>query len=397
MKLFVIIFSLFALVFSGVGVGMAWHQHSKIENAVTVQAEVTAKRVERRESRDSDGHTSVTYAPIVDFTYEYEGLRYSGKDVYPMSMSAGKRWAHAAIAPFSVGQEVQAFTLPNKPHKAFLVRHYSFFPYIFILFPMIFLAVGLGIGLGSGASVKRPPLPVTRDGGWFEIWPKRSLAKRLRAYALLSAIWYGVGAIACGHYFVVAQGDTERSAYIATMIYAALGCVLLGLLLYTTLLAMRVSDAQVYINAQTLNLGAPMTVAARQTFKTYQNIEKLEIGLRCMADTRTKNGSKTTYSTEKVYESMQRAGEARQVVPRETLEYATTTALPAEEHPSSAPDQKAYPRYRWSVRICVAIDNAPDYRADFPIRVLAALETKEPPPQPSGQQIGSPVMPIPAS
>ena len=396
MKLFVIVFSLFALIFSGVGVGMAWHQHSKIENAVAVQAEVTGKRVERRESRDSDGHTSVTYAPIVDFTYKYEGLKYSGNDVYPMSVSAGKRWAHATIAPFSVGQQVQAFTLPNKPHKAFLVRHYTFFPYIFILFPMIFLGIGLGIGMSSGASVKRPPIPVTRDGGWFEVWPKRSLAKRLRAYATLSAIWYGVGTVACGHYFVVAWGDTERSAYIGSMIYAALGCVLLGLLVYTALLAMRVSDAQVYINAQTLNLGTPLTVAARQTFKTYQKVDKIEIGLLCKADTRTRSGGKTRYSTETVYEHMQSAGEARQVTPRETLEYATTTALPATEQPSSAPDQKAYPRYRWSVRICIAIDNAPDYRADFPICVLAALATQETPPQTSDQQIGSPAMSIPA-
>ncbi|MDE0837980.1 MAG: DUF3592 domain-containing protein [Kiritimatiellae bacterium] len=397
MKLFAIVFSLFALVFSGIGVGMAWHQHSKITNAVAIQADVTGKRVERRESTDSDGDTSVSYAPIVDFTYEYEGLKYSGHDVFPMSMSSGKRWAHAAIAPFSVGQQVQAFTLPNKPHKAFLLRHYTFFPYIFILFPMIFLGVGLGIGLSSGASVKRPPIPVTRDGGWFEIWPKRSLAKRLRAYAILSAIWYGVGAIACGHYFVVARGDTERSAYIGALIYAALGCVLLGLLVYNTLLAMRVSDAQVYINAQTLHLGTPLTIAARQTFKRYQKVDKIEIGLLCKANTRTKSGSKTTYSTEKVYEAMQSAGAGRQVMPSETLEYATTTALPAAEHPSSAPDQKAYPRYRWSVRICIAIDNAPDYRADFPIRVLAALETQEAPSQASDQQIGSPAMPIPAS
>ena len=371
MKKFGAIFALFGALFMSIGIGLAWNQQHRIAVSLPMQAEVLAKRVDVKTSSNSDGGSSTTYKPIVEYRYTVDGATYNGDSVLPMSMSAGSAWAHRVIAPFKVGSTVEGFYHPTKPHKSFLLKRASFFPYIFILFPMIFVAVGVGIAFGSGASKRNPPTPVASTEGWYEVAPGRSLQARRKAAWIGALLWSSVGVIVCGHYFLVARPDFETIAYVFSGIYAGLSLVGIGIAVYYTLLAQNIADAQMYIQGDQVHLGEALTIGGRQQMRKSLMIEEARVGLVCTAATRTKSGSKTTYSSHTSYEELETVMENHRSQAGEHLNYSCHATVPVGQHASSPPGQKSYPRYTWSIRLKIKIDGSPDYRSDFPVTVTA--------------------------
>ncbi len=368
MKLFGIIFSLVALIFISIGAALAWNQHHKITSYLPVTATVLSKTIESHTSTDSDGHTSTTYKPIVMYEYEVNGMKYKCGTVQPIDMSSGHGWAQEIINKFTKGQKVEVFYDPEDPNSAFILKEYSFFPYVFILFPMIFLSIGLGVLISSGASETKPPLPVGSDKGWYEVRPRKRIVDRKKAAFLATLLWFGIGGTACFHYFASASSPYGAFSVIATLIYSAVGLVPLLLLVYYILLGRNVSDAQVFVNGQQFAPGEEITVALRQSIFKSMLVQDASIGLVCKVATKVKHGSKTTYSSHTEYEESEIVLENHNAGVGEQLEITRMVTMPESANPSTL--TKVYPRYMWSISVVIRLEGSPDYKSQFPVIVL---------------------------
>ena len=130
-------------------------------------------------------------------------------------------------------------------------------------------------------------------------------------------------------------------------------------------------------------------------------VQKVSMGLVCAATTKTSSGGKTTISTSNCYEQLDAVLENQRATAGETLNYAGQVTVPDDQPASTEPGAKGYPRYRWSIRLDVVIDDCPDrgldlelrptpplthafrivikylfyhYGADFPVRVVSASD-----------------------
>lgn len=215
-KWFGILFSGFAGIFLAVGSGMAWHQGHRIAVSQPVPATIETTRIDS--ARGSKGGTS--YTPVVEFRYRVDGQDYRGDDPLPMTVSSSSyESAQAVTTRFSPGQEVTAWYAPANPGSAFLLKEPSFFPYIFMLFPMIHAAAGLAMVLFAEAPVHRRPARM----------------------AILAAVWCGVGLVAGGHYAAIG-GAWTRLPLIAMGVYGALGA---GLIIAWRVMASKVARSAV--------------------------------------------------------------------------------------------------------------------------------------------------------
>lgn len=189
-------FFFFSLIFLAVGAWTAEQQARAMRESQPVDAKVTAKQVDVK--HDSDGNT---YTPKVTYEYVVDGKPYHGDKVLPIDISSGGGWAKEIVDRFDVGGIATAYYDPADPTKAFLIHEVSFFPYVFILFPMIFTCIGLGV-----------------------MFHRKGDAPTVPAIA-----WNLVGVAAAVHYFSIG-GAMDLTAKVALMLYGLIG----GLMLYVT-------------------------------------------------------------------------------------------------------------------------------------------------------------------
>lgn len=89
-----------------------------------------------------------TWKPVIQYSYSVAGVDYSSYKVAPIEQSASQRWAQDIVDRYPPGASVTAYYNPRKPSDAYIDRHFSYIPLIF----MGFLA---GIGLWIVVLAKR--------------------------------------------------------------------------------------------------------------------------------------------------------------------------------------------------------------------------------------------------
>ncbi|MFB6193913.1 MAG: DUF3592 domain-containing protein [Halobaculum sp.] len=123
-----------ALVWTGIGGVVAWNgwtsyqgEHDRIENATTVEAEITTAETYRQEGEGhgENGEYGVDVRPALGFEYEYEGETYESDNKYPPSEGIDRRYESAAAAEeyldgYAEGDTVTAYVDPDDPSEAFL-------------------------------------------------------------------------------------------------------------------------------------------------------------------------------------------------------------------------------------------------------------------------------------
>ena len=182
---------LFSLIFITIGTWLAIDQANALRSHRPTDARVVSTRIEVKHGDDSN-----TYLPKVLYRYTVEGKQYECDHVNPIEISSGEKWAIGVVGRYKPGTATLAWYNPAQPGEAYLVHEASIFPYIFILFPMIFSCIGLAM-LFQG----RPPV-------------------------LPTVVWNVVGIAVAAHYFGVG-GKLDLGAKIAFMIYGLIGAVLI--------------------------------------------------------------------------------------------------------------------------------------------------------------------------
>jgi len=367
--IFIGLFTIVPLVFLGFGGYMAWSQHHKITTYQPVPATVLSADVKTIRTRDSRGRTSTSYKPVVKYRYQVDGRTHTCDAVTPIEESGMHSWAHGIVEQYPAGQETEAYYNPADPSEAFLVKQYSFFPYVFLLCPMPFwaIAIGVGVGTGMGRRGRSGVWPVS--GGWYQLRPTTRLASRRSGALIVSLGWHIAGVLAWGHFFRVAEPPYGLFATITTVVYETIGLVPVGIFLYYFRLGRILSDARLLIDTQQLALGDEITIRVEQGIFTALQIDEMSVALVCEETRKTRSGSKTTVSSHKCYEDGVPVMKDRPVTAGEPLGVEHAFRIPDDGAPTSPPSYAGYPRYAWRFEVITQIPGQPDYRGKFPVTV----------------------------
>jgi hypothetical protein len=301
-----------------------------------------------------------------------------------MEASRSGSWAYDVVARYDIGKLTTAYYDSNDPSQAFLLHEYTFFPYLLMLFPMIHLSIGVGLVFGSdlGRAPRAPPAPMRASGGWFSVNPRRSLWQKLRGWMLMTMLWYGVGLLAIGHYFLSASPPDGTRIWITSSGYLALGLIPGSGWLYYFLLMRRTSDPILMASVDRFAPGVTFDVRLVHPMHQQTRIESLKIGLIRTKQVETKRGNKTSYDTVTDYEDWQTLLENHDAQAGETIQQSARFTIPEEAVASSFGD---YPRYQWKIEVKAALNESPDYKAEFMILVE------------SGQSVTRPFRAVPAA
>jgi hypothetical protein len=191
-------------------VGFAWHQHRKVVTSQPVEAVVVSSGVE--EQVNDEGGTM--YRPSVVYRYDVGGRSYTSSEIFPLTAWASERreTAERFVRPFAVEQSVEAYYNPEEPSRAFLLKRYSFLPYLFIL-------VSAPLTVLFAARCLRDRVQ------WLSAQSQQCKA------LTVAAVWHGVGIAACGHYFGVSVRPYEMFPVVVAAIYEGLGLIPLAVAL----------------------------------------------------------------------------------------------------------------------------------------------------------------------
>lgn len=116
------------LIFAGIGVWLILrYQQNKQKarqsvNWPTTSGRVIESRISEHESEDEDGHTTSTYAPVVRFEYQVEGVTYTSDRMGVGSNIAisNRKKVEQRIAGYPQGRLVRVYYNPQNPAEAVL-------------------------------------------------------------------------------------------------------------------------------------------------------------------------------------------------------------------------------------------------------------------------------------
>ena len=366
MRIWLAMFCGIPTVFFVMGIFMILSQKQKIDTFVPVDAVVLLTDIKEVTSTDSDGHSSTSYRPVINYSYTVNAEKYESNNVNPLGkIAASRSWAKSVVQQYPKEKQITAYYNPDRPDDAFLVCDLEYEPYLFAQFPMLFWMIGAVVWTYAGGRGKRVRPPEPKDEGGFILRPKRSLAKRRWTLLTMTAIWYALGTLTAGHYLVYAT-NYSTTMYVVLPILTAIGFIPAGLLLYNLLLSRTVGEPLVMIDSNQFRLDGPFSVLVALPIKSAVTINELKVGLKCDQTTRTKSGGETKYSTNNCYEDNVTLSEDREVREGEAVSGTNTFAIPADQ---SATNSDGYPMHDWYLEVKLDIAGSPNYRGRFPIRV----------------------------
>ncbi len=135
------IFMLFGLGFLGVMVLYPCWQLLNARGWVETDAVVESSRVS--EQRGSKGGT--TYAVKINYSYQYDNLRYTGTRYnFDSGHSSGYESKRVIVERYPKGKQIKCYVDPDKPSRAVIVRELGDMLWLRILMPGLFFCIGLG-------------------------------------------------------------------------------------------------------------------------------------------------------------------------------------------------------------------------------------------------------------
>jgi len=365
--LFAAMFIGLPLFFMGAGISMLIKQETKINTYIKTEAHVESSAVDQHYNRSSKRSRWV-YKPLVRYDYDENGQHYqSSQTLMEARSSSDQSWAQRIADKFHPGDVCPAYYNPYCPQDAYLVREHNFFPYFFIIFPMLHLTVGLivlllALGFFGASQAKLSPLP----GGWSSVYPDYSLANRRLAAVLFSGLWLGVGMVVLGHYFFVSENPLNAWATITTAIYVPIGLVGLVPAIRWSMVLNEMSEPKVKIKADSVKRGEIIPVEVELRTRNELKIKEIQIGVQCHDTNPSSSGKGTTTSL--VYEKWETIPENRSLRADQKLTVGGDILVPLNE-PALVSFSFDAPSVKWSIGVRVRVENGTDYSGKFPIPV----------------------------
>jgi hypothetical protein len=370
MRVVIIGFAVMALLFMGGGATMVWRQTNAVSGYLPAEATIISRSSEQRS-------TSRRRFAVVEYRYFVNGQAHVSKNVWAPDEfdSVGQSRSLRRVNQLRLGQTVTAYYDQRRPEQAYLFRDVSFFPYAFILGPMVHLCVAVGLAISSGMTrLPRAQAPVAIAQGWCALAVHQSTGRKLLVWMVIALIWLGIGSAALAHYFHFADGPYPTFTKICVGVYGVISLVPLTMCGYFLLLLRRGSDAQVLVKQSSFSPGEAIEARVIYTQGKSTLLNQLKIGLLCDAHIihRTQGGA--SYTTQIARQQWHTLTTKQQVEPDQALDFEQSLTIPADAHPTTT--DGTYPAYVWKLTIRADLHNCPDYAADFIIDVLPTGQKK---------------------
>ena len=117
------------------------------------QTECKILKSQVQDNSDSDGNS---YKPIVEYEYTVDGIKYFGDSPTFEDISARRKWAISVVAKYTVGETSKCYYDPDDHATSVLDPTFLWTFYAMALFPLIFVAIGLGLIYAAVSNSKEP-------------------------------------------------------------------------------------------------------------------------------------------------------------------------------------------------------------------------------------------------
>ncbi|MDD5466249.1 MAG: DUF3592 domain-containing protein [Anaerolineales bacterium] len=142
------------LLFAGIGTFLIYKGLQARKKAEASQGwpattgQITQAQVSRSTHTDSDGDTSTSYTPHVEYSYRVAEQEFTGKNItFGLTQSFSQpAKAQAVLARYPVGSQVSVYYDPNQPGDAVLERKAGGFT-ASLAIGAIFLLLGVCLGI----------------------------------------------------------------------------------------------------------------------------------------------------------------------------------------------------------------------------------------------------------
>jgi hypothetical protein len=182
----------------------AFSQQAKNATYVPAPGEVVSAMLNRKNVTISkNGKKQTGFEPDVLYRFTVGEKTYESRRFAAAEDRGDEAWAKELMLPYPPGRFITVYHDPAKPAEAFLVRRWSFYPYMGILMSMIHFTIGLAVVLGVGLKV-----------------PGR------RVLGSLTLAWWAAGAPGVAHYFATADRPFPTGPIVACSLYLGFGAVL---------------------------------------------------------------------------------------------------------------------------------------------------------------------------
>lgn len=337
-------------VFLGVGTWFIIQQQHKLETWLPVPARVLSATIEVNRSSDS-----TSYKPVVRYSYEVDGRSLQNDQVTILNMSSGRGWAQKILDRFPVGSECTAWHDPEDPAESYLLHEISFFPYIFVLFPQIFLALGGAVVYAGLTGAGKVTPPERAHAEWFRLRDSSSPVRSAKAARWGATWWLGVGGLACGHYFMHGEPPYGALALIATGIYMALGLIPVQMWRTQKKKTGLLHPPKLFINQERLPLGGEITFHVEQEAKRSLALTRFKVGLVSERQVTTGSGKNRSTTTQTLYNEWRTPEQNKSLRPREYVDANGTFNVPAGGRDDA----------QWKLKVIAEVTDGPKYETEF--------------------------------
>ncbi|UCD49948.1 MAG: DUF3592 domain-containing protein [Phycisphaerales bacterium] len=342
----------------------------------------TPCRVVRAEVRSHDSDDGTTYSVYILYSYEHEGKRYKcDRFDFIGGSSSGYRGKARIVAQYEAMPNPVCYVNPKHPSEAVLKRGFHA-KLLFALFPLPFIAVGIG-GIyytlrskkwnTSGATKWMPKgcqptadddISILRqaDAGPMVLRPKHSPWGKLAGAILFALIWNGIVSVLV--FQVIGgfrHGQPRWGMTLFSLPFVLVGLGSLAFIAYR-FMALFNPRPTLELSSPTIPLGGAAELGWRFTGRT-DRIREFTVILRGVEQATYRRGTNTCTDTNTFYEmelyktssaANVAAGQVGFVLPQETM------------HSFEAENNKIL----WNLHIRGDIKKWPDVKESFPITVV---------------------------
>jgi hypothetical protein len=369
---FGIAFAAFASIFVGIGIAAIVLQRYRLATYQPIPAQVLSSKVVSHTSSGKNGGT--THAPVISYTYTVNGQHFTSKQVEPgLNSSGSSGWAQKLVDQYRPHSKTTAYYCAADPSKAFLLPRLDEGPYVFALFPGLFVLLGMMLAISSHLSGRAVKPPLADNHGQFKLTEAGTIRGRFRLAAAATLCWYGYCTLLLLDYAHI--NGPERFDIIAGAICAAIG--LFGI--YFThrywQQAHDFLDAEITLSQPQIHPGDTVQFRIRQAVLQQMEMDKLSVGIVCMRDDRTRYGNKTTYSTDEAWSHWLDLPLARSYAPGKDIDVTGELPVAAFVSPSSPQRGWQYPRLRWHIGLKVCPQGMRPLEVRYPVIVEASTQS----------------------
>jgi hypothetical protein len=379
---------LFFCIFGGVGAGLLYPfgirpilKTIKAQSWPEVPCRIISAQV--KSHSDSDG---TTYSVDIRYEYEFNERKYSSsKYSFVGGSSSGYKRKAKIVNYYKSAAQPVCFVNPDKPSEAVLKRGWHL-GLLFSLFPLPFLAVGVGgvvwtiknRGKHKLKSTTEQWLPEQEPSlgvlgvsdmgtGALVLKPKSSAWGKFAGSIVIAAFWNGIVSV----FVVGVVRDWSTTSWFMTLFmipFVLIGLGLIGAVFYC-LLALFNPRVTLTLNSGLIPLGG-LGQLSWQFSGVTNRIRKLKILLRGREEARYQRGTKTYTDKSTFFQMELCSSEDRFEIPQGEAGFAIPSA---SMHSFEARNNKLI----WEIAVHGDIKSWPDVREEFKITVTPAASEQK--------------------